>query len=86
MDLLTNFIAAHPLLTAILSPVWGAMVIDLLAFVKAKEPGDWWGQFRVKVALGRYLQAFVGGIVGNIALAGTVGAAGAVVALIVWGW
>ena len=83
MDMVMDFISAHPFLVAILSPVWGAIVIDAMAFAKTKEPGDWLAQFNVKLALTRYLQAFVGGIAGNFVVAGAVAGAGAV-ALVLW--
>ena len=82
MDTLRSVIVANPILAASLSSLWGAIVIDLMAFSKTKEPGSFLSQFGLKVALLRYLQALVAGFVGNVMIAG---AAGAVVGLLVWG-
>ena len=83
MDFLRDFITANPILAASLSSLWGAIVIDLMAFSKTKEPGPFLSQFGLKVAALRYLQALVAGFVGNMMIAG---AAGAVVGLLIWGF
>lgn len=70
LDRLTAFITANPLLATALSSLWGAVVIDLIAFTKTKEPGAFVSQFNVSVALWRYLQAFIGGFLGNVVVAG----------------
>lgn len=83
LDLVRSFIVAHPILAASLSSLWGAVLIDLLAFRATKDPGSFFATFSWKVAGWRYLQAFIGGFVGNAAIAGAVGT---VTALIVWRW
>ena len=85
LDAVRTFIVGHPILAASLSSVWGAVLVDLLAFRGSKDPGGFFQTFSFKVAGWRYLQAFVGGFVGNLAVTGAIGAAGAVTALIVWG-
>jgi hypothetical protein len=86
MDALTSFITAHPILAATLSSLWGAMAVDLIAFTKAKEPGDFFGQFSFKVAAWRYAQSSVAGFLGNVAVAGVLGAASAVTAIVIFLW
>lgn len=83
IETLTQFIVSHPILAASLSSVWGAVLVDLLAFKSSKEPGDFLGQFSWKVAGLRYLQAFVGGFIGNTITAGVIVGAGAV-GLVLW--
>lgn len=83
MDTLRDFITANPILAASLSSLWGAVVVDLLAFSKSKDPGPFLQTFSVKIAALRYLQAFVGGLIGNTIVAT---AAGAVALTIVWLW
>lgn len=78
------FIAGHPILAASLSSVWGAIVIDLMAFKGSKDPGGFFQTFSVRIALLRYLQAFVGGFLGNAAVVGAIGAAGAVAVFLWW--
>lgn len=83
MDTLREFIVTHPILAASLSSLWGAVLIDLMAFRASKEPGSFVAQFDLKVAGFRYLQALVGGFVGNAAIAG---ATATVVAVVAWMW
>lgn len=80
LDVLRMFIITHPIVAAALSSLWGAVLVDLIAFVKAKQPGDFFGQFSFKLALFRYGQALVGGFLGNALIAG----ATAVIALWLW--
>lgn len=80
MNSLGTFIAAHPLVIALLSPVWGAVLIDLMAFSKSKDPGPFLQTFSWKIAFLRYLQAFIGGLVGNIAIA----TGASVVGIVIW--
>ena len=82
MDMLREFIVAHPILAASLSSLWGAVVIDLVSFTKSKDPGSFFMQFKPTVALWKYAQAFIGGFLGNVVVAA---GAGAVVGLVVWG-
>lgn len=86
MEGLREFITANPILAASLSSLWGAIVIDLIAFRSSKEPGSFIETFSLKVAALRYLQAFIGGFVGNAAVAGVVGAVGGATALVLWLW
>lgn len=81
MDQLSTWIQAHPLLATALSSLWGAVLLDLVTFTRAKEPGDFFGQFSVRVAGFKYLQALVAGFIGNFAVAG---AAGAMIGLVLW--
>lgn len=74
---LAEFIAAHPFVAVLLSPVWAAVLIDLMAFRNAKDPGNWWAQFSVATALWRYTQGFVGGVIGVAGMAGAAAAIGA---------
>lgn len=80
MTTIRAFIIAHPFLAVALSNVWGAIVIDMVAFVGSKEPGAWVHQFKIDLALYRYLQGFLGGVVGTAITAGT----GAALGLLVW--
>lgn len=80
LDTMRTFIMAHPILAASLSSLWGAIAIDLFAFVQAKAPGDFFGQFGWSVAGWRYLQALVAGFMGNAIVAG----GASVVALTLW--
>ena len=80
MDQLREFISTNPILAASLSSLWGAVVIDLWAFQRAKEPGAWVKGFQWQIALWRYAQALVGGFLGNLVLAGGAG----VIALMWW--
>lgn len=84
MDALRHFISTNPLLAASLSSLWGAVLIDLMSFRASKEPGNFLAQFNVRVAGARYLQAFIGGFVGNAVTVGLVAGAGAVTALAIW--
>lgn len=79
-DTMRAFIAAHPILAAALSSLWGAIVIDLMAFLKWKSWDDA-HSFDVRLALLRYTQSLVGGFVGTLAVA----TGGAAVGLIVIG-
>jgi len=81
MEVLRAFIIAHPVLATSLSSLWGAIVIDLVAFSKTKEPGTFFSTFGIKVALWRYVQAAVAGFVGNATIAA---GAGAVVGLAIY--
>lgn len=70
LDLMRLFVASHPLLALALANVWGAVLVDLAVFAKAKTPGDFFGQWRPSVALWRYAQSFVGGFLGTALVAG----------------
>lgn len=83
MDFVRAFIVENPILAASLSSLWGAVLIDLVSFSKAKAPGDFFGQFNMSVALWRYVQSFVGGFVGNAVIAG---AAAGTVSLVLYLW
>lgn len=80
LDQVRAFIVANPILAAALSSLWAAVVVDLTTFVKAKEPGDFFGQFSITVALWRYAQALVSGFLGNVVVAGAGTALGVAVA------
>lgn len=80
LDVLRMFIITHPIVAAALSSLWGAVLVDLIAFIKAKQPGDFFGQFSIQLALFRYGQALVGGFIGNAVIAG----ATTVIALWLW--
>lgn len=85
MDFMRAWITGHPILATTLNSVFGAIVIDLIAFRNSKDPGSWIGQFDLKVAGLRYLQALVGGFVGNATIAALVGGgAVAATALVYW--
>lgn len=77
LDTMRAFIVAHPIVATALGQLWGAVLIDLMAFSKSKEPGSFFGTFSFSVAGWRYLQALVGGFIGNFAIA----AAGTAIAL-----
>lgn len=79
MEELRAFITAHPILATSLSSLWGAVVIDLVAFSKSKEPGSFFSTFGIKVALWRYVQAFVAGFIGNATIAAGASAVGLLV-------
>lgn len=70
LDTVRSFIIANPILAASLSSLWGAVLVDLVSFVKSKDPGDFFGQFSFTVALWKYAQALVAGLIGNMAVAG----------------
>ena len=83
MDQFNEFVRANPFLATALSSLWGAVVIDLMAFSKSKDPGPFLTTFSLKVAGLRYLQSFVGGLVGNLVVAAGAGAvAGVVIVLL----
>lgn len=75
--------ALLPLVLVSLRGVWGAVAIDLMAFKNSKEPGNFWQQFDWQVAGWRYVQAFVGNLIGNTMVAGVAAGAGAV-AFLLW--
>ena len=85
MDTIRDFIIAHPILATSLSSVWGAILLDLMAFRDSKEPGNFWGQFSFRTALVRYAQAFVAGFVGNAAVVAA-GAVAATAFIFLWAW
>ena len=80
VDGLRAFITANPILAASLASLWGAVLVDLTAFVSSKAPGDFWGQFNFQTAGWRYGQALVAGFIGNFLVAG----AGTLIALTLW--
>lgn len=83
LDHVRAFIMANPLLAASLSSLWGAIVVDLMTFIRSKTPGDFFGQFNPKIAVWRYTQAVVSGFLGNVAFAGVASSA-VVVAVYLW--
>lgn len=80
MDGIRTFITANPMVAIALSGLWGAMLIDVLSFLKSKTPGEFFAQFSPSVALWRYAQGIVGALVGTTALA----AGATVVTLLIW--
>lgn len=84
MDALREFISSNPILAASLSSLWGAVLIDLMSFRSSKEPGNFFQQFNVRIAVLRYLQSFIGGFVGNAVIAGA--ASGVATGLALWLW
>jgi hypothetical protein len=80
------WIAGHPLLSICLGNLSGAILMDLAAFKNSKDPGGFFATFSWKIAGWRYLQSFVGGIVGNTVVAGALAGAGAVTGLLIWYW
>lgn len=79
---LRTFIVTYPILAASLSSLWGAIVVDLLAFTKARSLAEFEMSWSAKVAGFRYAQALVSGFIGNVAIAGA--ASVLTVALVYW--
>lgn len=82
LQTLRAFITANPILAAATSSLWGAMLVDVIVFLRSKTPGDFFGQFNPKLALWRYAQALVGGFLGNAVVA----AGASLVAFSLYSW
>jgi len=81
LDQMRAFITANPILAASLASLWGAILLDLVAFARSKAPGDFFQQFSWQVAAWKYAQSLVAGFVGNFVLAG---GSALVTGLLIW--
>lgn len=77
------FIVAHPIWATVINPLIGAIVLDLVLFVKANGVDDFTGKFSLRVALFKYLQAVGSGVLGALTTAGLI-AGGSAIAFTVY--
>lgn len=83
LDTARSFIVTNPLLATALASLYGAILIDVLGFLKYQS----WNDFKAfdwKLAGLRYMQGFIGGFVGTLALPTTVGAGAAAIITLWW--
>ena len=63
------FIVAHPFVAALLSGLWGALAVDLMAFLKWQS-WDEYAKWNWRLTLLRAAQGAIGNIIGTLAVAG----------------
>lgn len=78
------FIVHHPFWTALLAPLCGAVLLDLVQFAGTKDPEGWVKGFSLKLALYRYAQSLVGAFAGLFGVSAVGATAGAVVGLVLY--
>lgn len=61
-------VLAYPLVRATVTGLTGAVVIDLIAFVRYKDPTQARAAFDWRIALFRYAQGAVGGFLGGLGI------------------